>query len=271
MAFRRKRTNAKKRATKRRSAKRGAKRPALKRMIRREIARNVENKSRQFFQEDDLILGSANALTLDASINYISPCSVTLDILQGTGNGARIGNRITTKRLMYKGTLTVLPYNVSTNPVPTPTHVKMWIFYNREFPTVIPTPATSADFFQLNGSAVGFSNDLVDLWKPVNTDKYRVLAARSFKLGNAKYESNGTTFAASQYYTNNDFKLNCSFSVNLTKMIPKLIRYNDNDADPTTRGLYSLLVAYAADGTAIASGSILAKYSWMLDYTYEDA
>lgn len=270
MAYRKKRPT-KKRPAKRYAKKRGIKRPAIKKMIRREIARNIENKTKQFFFQDDLILGSAVSGDLDATINPICPSSVTLDIVQGTGNGARIGNRITTKRLMYKGTLTVMPYNPVSNVTPLPTQVKMWIFYDREFPTSFPTPATSSNFFQFNNTTQGFSNDLVDLWKPVNTDKYRVLATRTFKLGNADYQSNGTGYAGQQYYANNDFKLNHTFSVNLTKMIPKIIRYNDNDPEPMSRGLYSLFVAYAADGNPITSGQALAKCSWMLDYTYEDA
>lgn len=244
---------------------------SVKKVIRSEISRNLEKKSKQYEQQDDLILGSANSLTLDATIVPLAPDSTYLQIDQGVGNGSRVGNSITTKKLTFKGTLVPLPYNVSTNPEPRPVQIKLWVFYDKTRPTEEPTPAQSANFFQFNNSAAGFSNDLVDLWRPINTDVYRVVATRTFKLGVSRFDANGTVFAGSSYFANNDFKYNCNFSIDLTKHIPKIVKFNDTNSQPTSRGLFSMFVAYYADGTAMASGVIPAKYSWMLDYTYTDA
>jgi len=271
MAFRRKRTTKRRFAKKRTFKKRGARRPAIKKMIRREIARNIENKGRQHFVEDHLIQCSTNVSGFDASIFPVGPAAGTLDIQQGPGQGARIGNQIKTKRLMFKGTIVPLAYNASTNPLPQPIQIKMWLFYNRILPTFEPTPAALADFFQDNNSSEGFSDDLVDLWKPVNTDNYRVLATRIFKVGNAMYNTAAGGSTNSQFGSNNDFKLSTNFSIDCTKMIPKITKYNDNNSDPTTRNLYCMMQVVRADGGTTLSNWVMARCSYMLDYTYEDA
>jgi len=261
MAYRRRRT------FKRRN---GRKRQPLKKLIRREISRACEKKSRQHFAMDATIYSSADAGPLDASIIPVAPTNGYLDIQQGTGAASRIGNRITTKRLMFKGTIVPNVYDTIFNPIVGPMQVKMWLFYNKIDPTNLPTPAVDADFYQNNNSEAGFTNDLIDLWKPVNTDLYRVLASRTFKLGSAIPTTSSDT-TASYVGSNNDFKYNCNFNINLTKMIPKITRYNDNNIDPTTRGLYCLFVAYRANGGAFTASARPARVSYMLDYTYEDA
>lgn len=270
MAFRRKRTT-KRRFAKKRTMKRGVRRPALKKMIRREIARNVENKGRQHFVEDHIILGSVNASTFDASIFPVGPGAGTLDIQQGVGQGDRVGNTVKTKRLMFKGTIAPLAYNAVTNPLPQPIMIKMWLFYNRILPTFDPTPAALGDFFENNNSSTGFSDDLIDLWRPYNKENYRVLATRVFKVGNAIYNTAAGGSTNSQFGSNNDFKLSTNFSIDCTKMIPKITRYNDNNADPTSRNLYCMMQVVRADGGTTLSGWAMARCSYMLDYTYEDA
>jgi len=251
--------------------KRRTRRPALKKLIRREIARTVENKTRQYYVDDFVLFGSGSASQLDASIFPVTPASGELQIDQGVGNGARIGNRITTKRLMLRGTMVPLPFSGGVNTTPSPIQIKMWLFYDRRLPTNVPTPAGLADFFQNNNAAAGFSNDLVDLWSPVNTDNYRVLATRMFKLGNSAYQATAGGSVNAQYGANNDFKLNCNFSINCTKMVPKITKFDDNLSDPTSRGLYCMCQVVRADGNPITAGQTMARMSYMLEYTYEDA
>lgn len=247
------------------------KRQPLKKMIRREISRGRENKSCQFARNDQPLYSPSNIPQADNSIIDVSPSASTLDILQGVQQGDRIGNRITTKRLTFKGTIVPMPES-ATNATPRPVHIKMWFFYKRDAPTSFPTPVASSDFFQFNGTDNGFANDLVDLWKPINTDEYRVVTTRTFKVGTASYYTpSDPTQVSNQQFHNNDFKLNASFSIDLTKYIPKTIRYNENNGDPQSRHLFCLALPFYADSTAILSSAITAKISWMLNYVYEDA
>lgn len=244
---------------------------SIKAVVKREIARNTENKTRQHYVEDYLLFGSGSTSQLDASIFPVTPFSGELQIDQGVGNGARIGNQIKTKRLTLKGTIVPLGFSGGTNPTPSPIQVKMWLFYDRREPTDIPTPAVLANFFQDNNAASTFKNDLVDLWAPVNTDRYRVLATRTFKLGAAIYDVTAGGAASQQYYANNDFKLNANFSIDLTKMVPNTVKFDDNNSDPTTRGLYCMCQVVRADGGIVTAGWTMARMSYMLNYTYEDA
>jgi len=251
--------------------KRGARRPALKKMIRREIARNVEDKTAQYY---DVLAGLYTIPSATFGATNMFPLGPTTAfgpiINQGTGQSSRVGNRIKTKKLVVKGTFSTFSQNASTNTNPKPVQVKIWIMYDKTNPTSEPDPKGASDFFQLGGSSKGFSNDLTDLWAPVNTDRYRILTTRTFKLGNSEYPSNSGA-GNSQYYANNDFPLNHNFSINCTKYYPKSVRFNDNNALPTTRGLFMYIAYVAADGQTLAADQLLVKLQYMQDYRYEDA
>lgn len=273
MAFRRKRT-WKKRAPKRRFAKkRGAKRPAIKRMIRREIARNNENKTQQYFNLNRNITSVGSGLDT-ANIIALGVGSGTLIVSQGAGQGQRIGNRIKTKKLTFKGTLVPSGYNDITNPQPTPVQVKIMILYDKTTPTIVPTPYFNGDFFQNGSGSTTFSNDLIDLWRPINTDRYRVLKSKTFKLGYQEFTGVGVSYAGAQQqqgnFSNNDFKLSCNFSFDLTKYYPKSVKFNDGSGAPTTRGLWALVLPVWANGGA-GTPLNMANIQYMVDYHYEDA
>ena len=123
-------------------------------MIRKEIARNVEDKNSQLFVTNNLLYvpGGASFPTYNIFPVGIEPSAITIP--QGTGQGDRIGNRIKTKKLMFKRTLVPLPYDGTFNPVPQPVQVKMWIFYDKTNPTDIPNPTVSNDFFRMVTAAL---------------------------------------------------------------------------------------------------------------------
>lgn len=268
MAYRKKRM-MKRKSAKRRSYKR-SKRPAIKKLIRREIARAVETKSRQYGSVSHNIYSANDAGTLDASMIPLGPTAGYLQIDQGVGNGARVGDRIKTKRLTFKGTITPAVYNAVTNNIPMPMAIKLWIFYDKTDPTNNPIPATNGDFFQFNNTNQGFANDLVDLWKPVNAERYRVLTTRIYKLGNSISAGSGAQ-PTYQNFANNDFKYNVNFNINCTPYYPKNVKFDNTFADPTSRGLFALFQVCYANGNPVGAGQVLANMSYMLDYKYEDA
>jgi len=269
MAYRKRKPYTKKRksAKKRPMRRKGGK--ALRRLIKRELARQVENKSVQYFNYDTRLYSVAGA---NFATNNIFPCgpSAIMPITQGTGQGNRVGNSIHTKKLMLKGTLVPLAYDATFNPVPMPVQIRMVIFYDKLDPMTVPNPTATNDFFQ-NGSGVkGFANDLVDMWTPVNTDKYRILTTRTFKLGNADYSGTGAS-ATSHYFANNDFKMNANFSLNLTKYYHKALKFNDATTTPSNRNVYCMFYYELANGGASLNVGYMVGLQYMLEYTYEDA
>lgn len=245
---------------------------SVKSIVKRAIARNTENKTQQYFNLNRNLSSVGSGIDT-ANIINLGVGTATLVVSQGPGQGQRIGNVIRTKKLTFKGTLVPAGYNDINNPQPTPLQVKMIIFYDKSQPNQAPNPYFNGDFFQNGSATANFANDLVDLWRPVNTDRYRILASKTFKLGYAEFTGVGAYSGAQQSqgnFSNNDFKLSCNFSFDLTKHYPKMVKFNDTAGLPTTRGLYCLVLpvwANGGQGTPIN----MANIQYMVSYQYEDA
>lgn len=243
----------------------------IKRIIRSEIARSVENKTQQYFNTGRSLTTSYDAPG-NFDTNNVFPVGLditNLIVSQGVGQGQRVGNTIKTRKLMFKGTVFPLGYDAITNTQPVPQQIKMWIFYDKILPTQNPTPRGNGDFFQNGSGTATFSNTLMDMWRPHNKDRYVVLATRVFKVGYEDFEGAGGV-QAQGWMSNNDFKMNQNFSIDLTKHYPKIVKFNDNQFLPTTRGLWCMIQPVWANG-GLNTNAYSCRMQYMLDYTYEDA
>lgn len=239
---------------------------AVKTIVKKAIARNVENKNSEYFNNGKLIYPSVNSLFND-SVFPVTPYFGFVQINQGTTVNARIGNKIKIKNLTIKGTIEPMPYDAIYNNTPRPTQVVMWVFYDKTNPTVIPQP--QSDFFKYNASNQAFQNNLTDAWAPINTEKYRVLTKRIFKVGFANATGSGA-YPVMENFANNDYKLNCNFRLNLTKYIRKTVTFDENQTTPTTRGLYIVCQAIGS-GAFYGSGDRPITMRFWISTSYEDA
>jgi len=267
MAFSRRKSFRKKTIPKRRP-KKGVKKVSIKKMIKKEIARTVENKTLQAYNIGQSIRSVIHA-NFPQQIIQVSPGAALLPISQGVGQGNRVGNVINLKKLRIKGTIVPQAYSAGVLPVPTPSQIAIYVFADKlsEPNAILSTPT---DFFQAGNSTRGFANDLVDQWSQVNTDRYQVFYKKSFKVGFANYNGTGA-FPDAQFYSNNDFKLNQNFSIDLMPGAIKRVKYNDASTDPICRSLYLMFVPSRADGGAYSSSETAAGVQWTLDMVYEDA
>lgn len=265
-----------KRTTKRRPTKRvykkrmSARKASVRRTVKQVLSRVSETKTAQRFNYG-LNLAPSNAATFTAKILELGP-GATMPIAQGTGQGGRIGNKITVVSHRFKGYLTCAPQDPTLWPNPRPIHVKMWIFYDKTDPTAAPNPITYP-FFQDGNTAAGFQNDLVDHWRPINTDRYRVLATRTFKLGMSQYAGAAATVAnqsAWQAYSNNDYKLTCGFNVDLGKLGARVVRFNDTNNEPTSRRLFCMFQPVEATGGILNATWEPCAVQFMEDFRYKD-
>jgi len=276
MAFKRsfkKRKFAKKRVFKRRSF--APKKKAIRKLVRREITRAAEVKTVQYLDLTTNLASSPNAAAPIDNIFQLGPDGVNIAINQGTAQAQRVGNRIQTKSLMFKGTVTTLPWEAATNPNPRPIMLKMVIFYDRNDDHAKPNPFAggAAGPFQGGGGSNNFQNDLVDMWLPFNNDRYRIFTTRTWKLGYAAYDGAATTTSGqfnAQQFANNDYKLSVNFSLNLTKYYPKVVKFNDNNAIPTTRALFCMFYWALADGQQAGNGWAMANVAYQQSYQYTD-
>lgn len=256
---------------KRVSRKRIVKDKKVREIVKKEIARNIEDKSIQF-AVSDYNLYPSNATNFPNNTLHLSPNSSTLAIVQGTGQGNRVGNAIKIKKMRFKAMLTPQPWDNTLNPNPRPLIVRMVMYYDREDPNLLPAPGST--FFQNGSSSTGFSNSPIDILRPINTDRYKVFKIKDYKLGYSQYAGTANTVAnqgAYQAYSNNDFKMVQMIDEDVTKYLVKHVKYNDNLSDPMTRGLYVTFFMIATDGTNLVSTWIPAEISYILDCTYEDA
>lgn len=244
-------------------------------MVQSVISRNIENKSYQASYQMDLFTpiptgGDFVYRGLFPLTPYDGtgvPIGASVDINQGTGQSSRIGNVIRTKRATLKGVMFPNPVSPG-NPSPKAVEVVMWIFKMKQVNggglLIDANDVATSRFFQDNNGATGLTGDLINIIQTPNQDTVNVLHKRVFKLG---YSSG----SASGNLANNDFKYNQKFSINVTKYLPKVIKYDDNDIDPSIRHTYCLVVPFYADGTVGEQQFNVADCHWEIDYTYEDA
>lgn len=243
----------------------------VKSEVKRAISAAIEDKEFRTYEANRIVYSSADNAALNSSIIPLTPYTGFLAIVQGTGQGQRIGNKIKLKTLRLKGTLVPNAFNSITNTTVRPTNIIFWFFYQKDTPTV--TPAVGSTFLQLGNSSVGLQNNLTDIWAPINSDLYTLKKKVVYKLGfsaqNPITAEGGDP--ANQYWNNNDFKLNHHINMDLMPMVVKNIVYNDNTSIPTTRGLFLMIQSVYAGGNAVASGQRLATFSYSLESSYEDA
>lgn len=239
---------------------------SVKAIVNSAIARNSEDKSFQVYRPSVPIV-SYNHANFNSYIFPVSPFAGYCQIDQGTGAGNRIGNKIKLKKVKLGLIIYPLPYNVSTNPTPQPVEIRMWLLYDKENPLIVPS--LDASFCQLGNSAQALTSQLNDMVAPVNTDRWRVMMSRTFKVGFANFEGSGVS-TAQPYFQNNDFKLNIKRTYDITDHLIKNVQYNDNSSDPMTRGLFAVFEAVNADGTTTAATSQMVQMSYTLDCHYED-
>lgn len=234
----------------------------------------VKNAMRQLVEAKDVSVRGAftivpfntgNANTCDTT-NIISFDPV---INQGTGHAQRIGNVIQMVNCRMSFIITCQP-SVSSLIAPQPTVVKLIFFYDREDTNSLPTPYQNGNFYDNNNAAQQFTGRLPDLFYKINTDRYRILGQRSYKLG---FAANSGTNASPTYqnFTNNDSKMFIRGSVDCTKWIIKHQKFNDNLGTAMTRKLYCLVMSINQSGLIGVPANPMNAIDWEIKYDYTDA
>lgn len=246
---------------------------AFTKMVQQVVSRNVENKSRQAFREAmPCIYPQPGGNYIEYGLVPISPYDATgtivdstISILQGTGQGQRVGNVIKTKYAVVKG---VLRPTTNLDDSPKPLEVVMYIFKMKDQSSgntlAYANDVVANNFYQRNNTHNGVTGSLVDIVSAINTDMVQLYYKRVFKVGTSTGDTTGGN-------PNNDFAYNRKFSINITKYLPKIIRYNDNTDTPSINPLYMLLLPYRADGSIRAENEGGCFCDYQINYVYEDA
>lgn len=240
---------------------------AVAKYVSKAVARNIENKT---VTEKNEISFSSYFANVDLKVQKISPnSSWTTPINQGVGQGERVGNTIKTRKLLLKYVLYPTPYQATINDQPQPQEVIIWIGYLKNNRLKQPTVADYNTFFQNGNTTSGPFSNLWDVTLPVNQDLFHICKTIRHKLGHSIYtDYNG--IKQYSYYSNNDFKLNVSRTIDCTGYINKTLKFDDQVTDPDT-GLYMWMTAVPSDGTVGNLNVSTVGMFYTLRYDYEDA
>lgn len=267
MAFRKRRTYKRKAGKKRVYKKRTSVSTAVKKYVKKTLHAQVENKTQN-------IQAGANFGNYNASptMNVYPMCPTTgfWTISQGVFQNNRLGNVIKPVKVMLNYVIRPNGYDAVTNAGPIPMEIDLFLGYVKQTPSIIPV---TSDFnFLLQGGNTSYPpiGNLTDIIASTNKDYWHIAKRWRHKVGYADTggQGNNSTF---QFFTNNDFKLNVVRKMDITKMIPKTITFNDTGASSTAKNLFFFYQGVAAAGNTLAASQLPLNIQYWIDFQYEDA
>lgn len=233
-----------------------------------EETKKVNKTGNSFLQPYNTLSGAGNWYA--NCVLPVCPYGGFLNIAQGTGAGSRIGNKIKTKKLVFKYVITPNGYDATFNAFPQPMDVKLWFIFNKDDYQTIPSQTILTQFFQSGDTSIPPTGQLTDIMHSVNSDLFTVVASRTHKVGYQISSGTGNNPPA-EYYSNNDYKYNSIGYVDLTKYFPKYLNFNDGSLYPNNRLIYVVVEALPASGATIATNQQPASMWYNIEYEYSDA
>lgn len=213
-------------------------------------------------------IGAYNSSAFSGSGVALSPYTGFCAIVQGTGQGARLGNRIEIKKVRFRGSIKERAYNVTTNPTPIPQYVRMLVLTDVDNYNTFPLPGN--DFFQFGSSSTVPDGTMNDIFADVNKDRWTVYHDQVFKVGYAVAGGTGVQ-VGSQSFSNNDFLLSADFDIDVTKYMPKMYDFDDNSSQPKTKCVSVYFFSVPYDGFVTSSAVIPCNLAYHLTVDFTDA
>jgi len=240
---------------------------SVKKYVKRVIHSQVENKVQNVSASN--AFGNINN---DPALGMYPMCPYTglWSIGQGVTQNTRVGNKIKVRRVTLNYTIRPNPYNVTTNAIPQPCEVELYLGRLKQASGILPTNLDVAQLYQLGNSALAPQGNLLDLISDINTDFWTIKKRWRHKVGYADYTGSGPN-VVTQYYSNNDFKLNIVKKMDITKFCPKTITFNDSTNSPMGDNLFFFFQAVASQGDTFAAVQEPMRIDYWVSFTYEDA
>lgn len=207
-----------------------------------------------------------------ADMNMFPMCPYTglFSIPIGTTDGTRIGNQIRVRKVTLRYVLRSMPYLAGTNDNPQPVYVQFYLGHVKSAPGALPTALELSTLYQSGSSSYAPVGDLSDLVSVVNDDYWNVKKTWVEKLGTASFTPPGG-LATYGYFANNDFQLSVLRSMDITKLCPKVITFNDASGTQQGPNLFLFYQAIATTGGSLPSTQRPAGIDYWIDFEYEDA
>lgn len=235
------------------------------------LIKSVVQKTTELKRTSQKQVGSFGTFIASASLNAhsLGPSSAYMPIVQGAGQGDRIGNKIRTVKAILRFILTGREYDATFNPAPCPNDVMICIGHLKRS-ILQPTTTDFNQLYQDGNTTSPPLGDLSDLCTPFNSDYWVVSKKILCKVGHSIYAGQGNNVAV-QSYSNNDYKWNVIKTVDITKCLAAVYDFNDGANDPQNSQTYIWYEAVRSDNIINGVGANPVRISWTLEYVYTDA
>lgn len=232
--------------------------PGLNKLINKAIMRSLETKERQVTR------GEATADPVNQQITDLDVYDILPQIAQGSGEGSRIGNRVRPVSMIVK--VQLYCYNLGATIPPTYFDVYLFKLKSHNQSDGLPTLFDMQAFLQDGNTAKSYSGAALDGLRPVNTDKFTVVARRRVMLFNP---FNTTGQLSSTAVLNPAMTL----YFDVTKHLKKTLIYNDNTALAENDSLFIAVGATMVNGVVIGGGPSFSvgEYRLISSIKYKDA
>lgn len=106
---------------------------SVKKIVQDAMARTSEKKVVNYEPAQVYLYAPTNSGFPTNNVLRLTPGSGGPNLLQGVGQGQRVGNQINIKKLMFNIALSCRAYHAGQNPTPMPWFVRVVLFYERDF------------------------------------------------------------------------------------------------------------------------------------------
>lgn len=240
---------------------------AVKAYVKKAIHVDEENKMINTNASDDFgSITNSSTMNMYPILPYVGYSTLS----QGVLSNNRIGNEVKIRKVMLKYVLRPNPYDVTTNTVPIPQVVDMYLGYVKQSPGFLPSATDLTYLFQNGSSSTAPAGNLNDLIYDINKDFWNVKKRWQHKIGYSAMTGTGGN-AGNQYFQNNDFKFNVVKKLNITKHVTKTMKFTDAVASLQGTNLFFFYQTLRADGLATGATQTPVHIDFWIDVTYEDA
>lgn len=228
----------------------------------------VKKRSMDLLEKKKWILYAANqpiAVSNGGAVFPFQSC-LTPQVTQGTGDGLRIGNKLKVLSADLNICVNLLPYNATTNPLPTPIWARILVMdYKKQKTNNIANTDIQTALFTVNAGTVGPQGTPLDMTLEVNNESWSVYHDEVFRLGSTAPSSTGPVSSGS-YFDNTQMSVRKSIQLKPTGTY----MYNDATVVPTNKSCWLVILTCSADGQNSAS-YFLSECHYTATWRYVDA
>lgn len=233
------------------------KEPSFNKKVLSVIHRQAENK------QIPAAIFRNNRITNTLTDNVLQVIPLTPNIVQGTGEGERVANSVSTRKAMVYFSAHMFQISTASNSDP-PKYLDIYIYKFK--PSNDQTAITLTNFLNFGSTSIAYDSSTIPESGafPINKDKF-ILKKHIRKL---LWNPNPANIYAqgSRHIMNA-----CAFKIDLTKYLKQTIQYNDAVTNLVTNdNLYLSCVYTNNDDQAYATNTVVGEFDTLLTYEYED-